>query len=114
VPDEAVFAEGNQSFVFIVKPDSTVARHAIVLGTRDSARAEVTRGLKAGDRVVRAGYQKLFEGARVMPVPADGFGGPGRPGAQASAPGAAGGGGANPAAAGKGGAVAPAPRRGGR
>ena len=69
VPDEAVFSEGNQSFVYVVKPDSTVTRQAIVLGTRDSTRAEVTQGLKPGDRVVRAGYQKLFEGAHVMPVP---------------------------------------------
>jgi membrane fusion protein (multidrug efflux system) len=69
VPDEAVFGEGNQSFVYLVKPDSTVTRQAVVLGTRDSTRAEVTEGLKPGDRVVSAGYQKLFEGARVMPVP---------------------------------------------
>ncbi len=68
VPDEAVFSEGSQSFVYIVKPDSTVMRQAIVLGTRDSTSAEVVQGLKAGDRVVRAGYQKLYEGAHVMPV----------------------------------------------
>jgi membrane fusion protein (multidrug efflux system) len=92
VPDEAVFGEGDQSFVYIVKPDSTVMRQAVVLGTRDSTRAEVTEGLKAGDRVVRAGYQKLFPGAKVMPVPAGAAGGPGAGGA---------GGGAAPGAAGK-------------
>jgi membrane fusion protein (multidrug efflux system) len=70
VPDEAVFSEGNQSFVYLVKADSTVMRQAVLLGTRDSSRAEVTQGLKAGDRVVRAGHQKLFEGAHVTPVPA--------------------------------------------
>ncbi len=69
VPDEAVFGEGDQSFVYVVKPDSTVTRVAVLLGSRDSTRAEITQGLKTGDRVVRAGYQKLFEGARVMPVP---------------------------------------------
>lgn len=68
VPDEAVFAEGNQDFVYVVKPDSTVARAAVRLGTRDSARVEVVSGLEAGARVVRAGHQKLYEGARVMPV----------------------------------------------
>ena len=70
VPDEAVFAQGDQSFVFLVKPDSAVARQAITIGTRDSSRVEVTSGLHAGDRVVSAGYQKLFDGARVMPIPA--------------------------------------------
>jgi len=69
VPDEAIFSEGDQSFVYLVKPDSTVTRRVVVLGTRDAKRAEITQGLASGDRVVSAGYQKLFEGARVMPVP---------------------------------------------
>lgn len=68
VPDAAVFAEGNQSYVFLIKPDSSVVKAAITLGTRDSSKVEVLLGLNAGDRVVRAGHQKLFEGARVMPV----------------------------------------------
>lgn len=75
VPDEAVFSEGEQSFVYVVKPDSTVARQAVILGSRDSTRAEVRQGLKAGDRVVKAGYQKLFDGAKVMPVSSGGPGG---------------------------------------
>ena len=100
VPDEAIFSEGDQSFVYIVKPDSTVMRQAIVLGTRDSSRAEITQGLKAGDRVVRAGYQKLFEGAKVMPVPSAAAGGPGAASAGGPAPGGAtGAGGPAPAAA---------------
>lgn len=81
VPDEAVIAEGTQTFVFVVKPDSSVAKTAIVLGTRDSSQVEVVHGLEAGQRVVRAGHQKLFEGAKVMPIPegamAAGMGGPG-------------------------------------
>ena len=87
IPDEAVFAQGDQSFVYVVKADSTVARQAIVVGSRDSAKVEVAEGLHAGDRVVRAGYQKLFDGAKVMPIPAGGMmGGP------AGAPPGAGGG----------------------
>lgn len=68
VPDEAVFAEGNQSFVFVVKADSTVTKTAIQIGTRDSMQVEIVRGLQAGQRVVKAGHQKLFEGAHVVPV----------------------------------------------
>jgi membrane fusion protein, multidrug efflux system len=85
VPDEAVFAQGDQSFVYVVKRDSTVARQAIAIGTRDSSRVEVIQGLQAGDQVVRAGYQKLFDGARVMPMPEGGIAGPpGGPGAGAA------------------------------
>jgi membrane fusion protein (multidrug efflux system) len=86
VPDEAIFAEGGQNFVYVVKPDSTVARTAVALGLRDSSRVEVVHGLAAGQRVVSAGHQKIFDGAHVMPIPAGmmmggGPGGPGAPGA---------------------------------
>ncbi len=68
IPNEAVFASGDQTFVFMVKPDSTAARVPVTLGTRLSDVVEVIRGLQSGTRVVRAGHQKLFEGAKVMPV----------------------------------------------
>src|SRR5439155_9123096 len=48
--------------------DSTVTRTPVELGSRDSANVEVTRGLQDGATVVRAGHQKLFDGAHVMPV----------------------------------------------
>jgi hypothetical protein len=34
---------------------------------------EVVSGLAAGDRVVKAGHQKIFPGAKVMPVPEGGM-----------------------------------------
>ncbi len=67
VPDEAVFAEGDQSFVYKLAPDTTVVRTAVTLGTREAARVEVLSGLSEGDRVVRAGHQKLYPGERVFP-----------------------------------------------
>ena len=69
IPNEAVFGSGNQSFVFVVKPDSTVARVPLTLGTRMSDVVEVLGGLEPGMTVVRAGHQKLFEGGKVMPMP---------------------------------------------
>jgi len=72
IPNEAVFASGNQSFVFVVKPDSTAARVPITLGTRLPDVVEVVRGLESGEEIVRAGHQKLFDGARVMPIAAQG------------------------------------------
>ena len=68
IPNEAVFANGNQSFVFVVQPDSSARRVAITLGTRMPDAVEVLQGLQAGMKVVRAGHQKLFDGAKVMPV----------------------------------------------
>jgi membrane fusion protein (multidrug efflux system) len=80
VPDEAVFAEGSQSYVYRVRADSTVSKTPVALGSRDSMQVEILRGLERGERVVRAGHQKLFEGAHVMPVMSQGAGGgPGTP-----------------------------------
>lgn len=68
IPNEAVFASGGQSFVFVVKPDSIVARVLLSLGTRLPNIVEVLQGLEPGMSVVTAGHQKLFEGAKVMPM----------------------------------------------
>ncbi|HET9939979.1 MAG TPA: efflux RND transporter periplasmic adaptor subunit, partial [Candidatus Eisenbacteria bacterium] len=68
IPNEAVFAEGNQTYVYVVGPDSTVARTAVQLGTRLSDVVEVVSGLETGARIVVAGHQKLFDKARVIPI----------------------------------------------
>jgi membrane fusion protein (multidrug efflux system) len=70
IPSEAVFVEGNQALVFVIQPDSTVARTPVELGTRLRDKVEVLNGVAAGTMVVRAGHQKLFPGAKVMPISA--------------------------------------------
>ena len=68
IPNEVIFANGNQSFVFIVNPDSTVKRVAITTGLQLADATEVLQGLDKGMLVIQAGHQKLFEGAKVMPI----------------------------------------------
>jgi membrane fusion protein (multidrug efflux system) len=68
VPSEAIFSEGDQSYAYVVKKDSTVTRSALTLGTRLPDAVEVVKGLEPGMTVVRTGHQKLFEGAKVIPV----------------------------------------------
>lgn len=68
IPDEAVFAEGNQAFVFEVQPDNSVMRKPVILGSREAGTVEVVSGLTSGAKVVRAGHQKLYDGAKVMPA----------------------------------------------
>lgn len=68
IPSEAVFAEGDNFFAYTVKDDSTVTRTALSLGIRLPGTVEVLKGLVENMRVVRAGHQKLYEGARVFPI----------------------------------------------
>jgi multidrug efflux pump subunit AcrA (membrane-fusion protein) len=79
VPSEAIFAMGNQSFVYVVKADSTVAMTPVQTGTRTASLVEVTQGLTEGANVVTAGHQKLFDGAKVMAIPSGMMGGGGPP-----------------------------------
>jgi membrane fusion protein (multidrug efflux system) len=104
VPSAAVFAQGDQLLVYVIKADSTVAPAPLTLGLRLPEQVEVLAGLAAGDRIVRTGHQKLFPGAKVLPLPAGGMGGP--PGA--GGPGGPGGPGGAPAG-GEGGAKGGAP-----
>ncbi|MGE5175427.1 MAG: efflux RND transporter periplasmic adaptor subunit [Hyphomicrobiales bacterium] len=94
VPNEAVFSEGGQNFVYIVNPDSTVSKRPLTLGTRLADAVEVLKGVDAGQRIVAAGHQKLFDGAKVFPVPSAGGAAP-----DSGAAGAGAGGAAKPAAA---------------
>lgn len=72
VPSAAVFVEGGQAYVYVIRSDSLVTRAPVDLGTRLADVVEVTAGLSAGQQVVRAGHQKLYEGAKVLPATMDG------------------------------------------
>jgi len=68
IPTEAVFANGDQSFVYIINDDSTVTPAPVTLGLQLSDVVEVVNGLEPKMQIVTAGHQKLFPGAKVIPV----------------------------------------------
>jgi len=68
IPNESVFASGNQSFVFVINPDSSVKRVPVSLGLQLANVVEILSGLELGMQVVNAGHQKLFDGAKVIPI----------------------------------------------
>ncbi|MGH8242515.1 MAG: efflux RND transporter periplasmic adaptor subunit [Steroidobacteraceae bacterium] len=66
IPEIAVVQVGTDSFVYRVKPDRTVERAKVELGSRSEGEVEVTAGLAAGDRIVTEGIVKLRDGAPVV------------------------------------------------
>ena len=54
------------TFVYLVKPDRTVAVQPVTLGVVDGERVAVTAGLVAGAVVVTEGGDRLREGAKVL------------------------------------------------
>lgn len=92
IPSEAIFVEGDQFLTYVVGEGGVVSRASLTLGTRLPEMVEVLDGVKEGDVVVKAGHQKIFPGAKVMPVntgeaPGGGAPGGGAPGGGAPAPG---------------------------
>jgi multidrug efflux system membrane fusion protein len=65
IPTAAVQRNSQRTYVFLVKPDSTVTVTTITLGTTEGDESEVTSGLKPGDEVVMTGVDRLQEGTKV-------------------------------------------------
>ena len=65
VPNAAVQRGAPGTFVYVVKPDETVAAQPVTLGPGDNQRTAVTKGLQPGDVVVTDGADRLKDGAKV-------------------------------------------------
>ena len=64
VPEESVFNEQGQDFVFVVT-DGKLAKRQVTIGLRNNDSVEITGGLKAGEEVVREPDNTLVEGTKV-------------------------------------------------
>jgi membrane fusion protein, multidrug efflux system len=65
IPEQAVLAEGDSTYVFTVA-DGRALRRKIQLGQREAGTVEVLDGLAAGETVVRTGLQRLRNGVGVQ------------------------------------------------
>ncbi len=65
VPTAAVQRGAPGTYVYLVRPDSTVTVRKVATGPADGERIQIVSGLAAGDQVVIDGTDRLREGARV-------------------------------------------------
>jgi membrane fusion protein, multidrug efflux system len=65
IPTATIQRNSQSTYVFLVKPDSTVTVRTITLGTTEGEESEVTSGLVPGDAIVMTGVDKLQEGTKV-------------------------------------------------
>ena len=82
IPLAAIQRGAPGTFVYLVKPDDTVAAQPVILGPNDTQNVAVTKGLAPGQAVVTDGADRLKDGAKVRLVE------PGKPAAE-PAPGSA-------------------------
>ena len=65
IPSAAVQRNSASTYVYVVKPDSTVTVRQVKLGTNDDTNTEIISGIDQGDVVVLTGVDKLVEGSKV-------------------------------------------------
>jgi multidrug efflux system membrane fusion protein len=65
IPTAAVERNGQATYVWLVKPDSTVTVQPITIGVSEGNNTEVASGLSPGAVVVMTGIDKLQEGVKV-------------------------------------------------
>jgi membrane fusion protein, multidrug efflux system len=65
IPTAAVERNGQATYVWLVKPDSTVTVRPITTGVTEGNDTEVVSGLAPGDVVVMTGVDKLQDGVKV-------------------------------------------------
>ncbi len=75
VPAVAIQRGPQGTFVYVVRPDRTVALRPVGLGVSQGGDVEVTTGLEPGEQVVVDGAERLREGSRVAVKEANGTGG---------------------------------------
>jgi len=88
LPTATIQRNTTSTYVFLVKPDSTVTVRTVQVGTVEGNDSEITSGMQPGDTVVMTGVDKLQEGTKVAPH-LTGDRSPGAPGGGTSPAGAA-------------------------
>jgi multidrug efflux system membrane fusion protein len=71
IPGVAVQHGPEGLFVYVVKPDQTVAQTTVQEGYQDNGRSVITKGLQGNETVVVTGQSRLSPGTRVQAKAAD-------------------------------------------
>jgi membrane fusion protein (multidrug efflux system) len=69
IPEPALMSNGDNFSVFVVDEKGTAQTRPVEVGLRLAGKAEVLKGLAAGEKVVVEGVQKLRPGAPVKLAP---------------------------------------------
>jgi len=71
VPQKAVTELQGKNFIWILSPDNIASQRPVKVGPQFGENLVIQEGLKAGERLVVEGIQKLRDGAEVKPMTAE-------------------------------------------
>lgn len=67
IPDTAIGSEQARKFVYVVRPDNSVAQKYVVLGPLSEGDRVIRSGLESDDRVIVSGLMRVRPGVKVTP-----------------------------------------------
>jgi len=67
IPESSVMASGDRTIIYVLDKDDAAQIRPVKIGLRQAGVVEIVTGLKAGERVVAEGIQKIRPGAKVKP-----------------------------------------------
>ncbi len=67
IPDTAIGSEQARKFVYVVRPDNSVAQKYVVLGQLSGGDRVIKSGLEIDDRIIVDGLMRVRPGAKVTP-----------------------------------------------
>jgi RND family efflux transporter MFP subunit len=68
IPNEALVPDGDAYKVFVVDANNVAHSRPVIVGGRTTSTAEITSGLKAGERIVTFGAYGMQDSAKVVPL----------------------------------------------
>jgi membrane fusion protein (multidrug efflux system) len=71
VPERAVAELQGKNFVWVINPDNKASQRPVTVGRQIGEKLLIIEGLKAGDRIVVEGLQKVRDGVLVKPMTAE-------------------------------------------
>jgi membrane fusion protein (multidrug efflux system) len=71
IPEPALMSSGDNFSVFVVDENGNAQVRPVQVGLRLAGKAEIIKGLNAGEKVVVEGTQKIRPGAPVKLAPAE-------------------------------------------
>jgi len=71
VPERAVAELQGKNFVWVISPDNKAVQRPVTVGRQIGGELLIDAGLKAGDRIVVEGLQKVRDGLTVKPMTAE-------------------------------------------
>jgi RND family efflux transporter MFP subunit len=76
IPEQALGTDQGRKFIYVVNPKTNeIIKRSVAIGKLDKGLREVQQGLASGESVVVSGLQRIREGVKVDPRPAESIGG---------------------------------------